>query len=73
MKFSEMRDLPDNELKSMLQTLRNNLFKGRLKSRIMDKNDLVNLRSQRRDISRILTIINLRVKSCLSGGSRCQD
>lgn len=58
MKFSDIRDLKNDELQETLQTLRKNLFTIRLKSKIIEKKELYNSKPIKRDIARILTLIS---------------
>ena len=65
MKFCEMHNLISGELEGLLGSLRKDLFSAKLKSKMMEKKSLLNLRSKKRDVARILTILSLRLKGCI--------
>lgn len=62
MRASELRNLPPAELEGKLQELRDRLITLRLKKKIGGLESPAMLRMTRRDIARVLTILNQRKK-----------
>lgn len=58
MKLSELRELTIEELYSELHRLREELFSLRFKHKTQRTSNPLRLRTARRDVARILTIIN---------------
>lgn len=60
MKFSELSDIVNKELEGMLKSLRSEIFTVRMKSKMIEKKELIGLRSKRSDVARILTLLKKR-------------
>ena len=60
MKVSELREMTDRELELKLSELREDLFHLKIKKKLGELEDVAKVRKVKRDIARILTIMNER-------------
>ncbi len=60
MKASELRELTDRELEMKEAELREELFHLKIKKKMGELEDVTKIRKIKRDIARILTILNER-------------
>ncbi len=60
MKASELREMTDRELEMKLSELREDLFHLKVKKKLGELEDVAKVQKVKRDIARILTIMNER-------------
>ena len=72
MKFSEIAHLEEKELRIRLSQLRKELFDSRMQLKMQRLSNPLILRSLRRDIARVQTVLSLKRNniSNMSGGSK---
>ncbi len=57
MKFSEVRNLTENEVRVKLREVRKNLFEARMKNSMGQLTNPLSIREMRRDVARLNTVL----------------
>ncbi len=63
MKYADIKDLTSEELRKRERLMREELFMAKMKNSIDQSGRTSDIRVKRRDVARVLTALNLKLKS----------